>query len=30
VILVFSKDAILPELPGEIDVLIGTDCISEG
>jgi len=25
-----SKDAILPEEPGEIDILIGTDCISEG
>jgi len=25
-----SKDKILPDEPGEIDVLIGTDCISEG
>jgi len=25
-----EKDAILPNEPGEIDVLIGTDCISEG
>jgi hypothetical protein len=25
-----EKDLVLPEEPGEIDVLIGTDCISEG
>lgn len=25
-----SKDAVLPHEPGEIDLLIGTDCISEG
>ncbi|MGY0561102.1 helicase-related protein [Luteimonas sp. A277] len=25
-----QKDQVLPEEPGEIDVLIGTDCISEG
>ncbi len=25
-----EKDAIFPGLPGEIDVMIGTDCISEG
>lgn len=25
-----EKDAIMPDEPGEIDILIGTDCISEG
>ena len=25
-----EKDAILPDEPGELDILIGTDCISEG
>lgn len=25
-----EKDAIMPDEPGEVDILIGTDCISEG